>query len=115
MSIMGVTKLSIIKRNSMRIKTLLNDCQKFKSFVYEKEYTEAINGETALVVEIKARKNSRPICSCCEQTGSQYNQVAQIRDDQFYFRYRRRRVKGIQYITLVYQLNNNNKRLLYIW
>ena len=107
----------------MRIKTLLNDCQKLKSFVYEKEYTETINGETALVVEIKARKNSHPICSCCEQTGSQYDQVAQTRDDQFipvwgyqvYFRYRRRRVKSIQYITLVYQLDNNNKRLLYIW
>lgn len=189
----------------MRIRTLLNDCQKFKSFVYEKEYTEIINGKTALIVEIAERKNSRPICSCCEQVGSQYDRVSQTRDDQFipvwgyqvYFRYRRRRVncvkcgvkvelvpwtkgkqkltdefklhlarwarrlswkevseafqtswdhvyqsvkfvvafglanrdlnnieaigvdevqygKGHQYITLVYQLDNNNKRLLYV-
>lgn len=84
----------------MRIRTLLNDCQKFKSFVYEKEYMETINGETSLIVEITERKNSQPICSCCEQVGSQYDRVSQTRDDQFipvwgyqvYFRYRRRRV-----------------------
>ena len=84
----------------MRIRTLLNDCQKFKSFVHQKEYTETINGKLALVIEIAERKNSRPICSCCEQTGSQYDRVSQTRDDQYiplwgcqvYFRYRRRRV-----------------------
>lgn len=189
----------------MRIRTLLNDCQKFKSFVYAKEYTEIIDGELALIIEIAERKNSRPICSCCENSGPQYDRVSQTRDDQFiplwgyqvYFRYRRRRVncpscgvkveqvpwtqgkqklteefklhlarwarrlswkevaeafktswdhvyqsvkyvvafgltnrdldsieaigvdevqygKGHQYITLVYQLDNNNKRLLYV-
>ena len=84
----------------MRIRTLLNDCQKFKSFVYQKEHTEIINGEMALIIEIAERKNSPPICSGCEQASSQYDRVAHARDDQFiplwgyqvYFRYRRRRV-----------------------
>jgi len=84
----------------MRIRTLLNDCQNFKSFVYRKEYTELINGKTALIIEIQARKNSRPICHCCERVCSQYDRLPSARDDQFipfwgypvYFRYRRRRV-----------------------
>ena len=84
----------------MRIRTLLNDCQKFKSFVYQKEYTEMINGKLALIIEIAERKNSRPLCSCCERVCSQYDRVLKSRDDQFiplwgyqvYFRYRRRRV-----------------------
>lgn len=84
----------------MRIRTLLNDCQKYKSFVYQKEYTEIINGKLALIIEIVERKNSRPICSCCERVCSQYDRLPKARDDQFvpiwgyqvYFRYRRRRV-----------------------
>ena len=97
---MEVPTLTIVKRNPMRIRTLLNDCQKFKSFVYRKEYTEIVDGELALIIEIAERKNSRPICSCCGRTGSQYDRVANVRDDQFiplwgyqvYFRYQRRRV-----------------------
>ena len=84
----------------MRIRTLLNDCQKFKSFVYKREYIETISGELALIVEIAERKNSRPICSCCEKASSQYDRISKARDDQFvplwgyqvYFRYHRRRV-----------------------
>lgn len=84
----------------MRIITLLNDCQKYKSFVYQKEYTEVVNGKPALIIEITERKNSWPICSCCEKACSQYDRLPKTRDDQFipiwgyqvYFRYRRRRV-----------------------
>jgi len=84
----------------MRIRTLLNDCQNFKSFVYRKEYTELVNEKMALIIEIEARKNSKPICSCCQRTCSQYDRLPSARDDQFipfwgyqvYFRYRRRRV-----------------------
>ena len=97
---MVVTKLTIKKRSPMRIRTLLNDCQKYKSFVYQKEYTETINGELALIIEIVERKNSRPLCSCCGKSCRQYDRLPKTRDDQFvplwgyqvYFRYQRRRV-----------------------
>ncbi len=84
----------------MRIRTLLNQCQKFKSFSFVKETIEDVKGQPALIVEIDARKNSKPICSCCEKPGSQYDRMPNDRDDQFipiwgyqvYFRHRRRRV-----------------------
>ncbi len=84
----------------MRIRTLLNQCQKYKSFSFVKEYIEDIKGQSSLIVEIEARKNGKPICSCCEKPGPQYDRMPNIRDDQFipiwgyqvYFRYRRRRV-----------------------
>ena len=59
-----------------------------------------INERLALIIEITERKNSRPICSCCERICNQYDRMPKPRDDQFvplwgyqvYFRYRRRRV-----------------------
>ncbi len=101
---MEVLTQTIMERNPMRIRTLLNDCHKFKSFVYRKEYWEEVDGKPALIIEIVERKNSRPICSCCGKPGSQYDRVSDCRDDQFipiwgypvYFRYRRRRVACAQ-------------------
>ena len=49
----------------MLFKTLLNKVERFKSFVYKKVYLEEIDGEEAVVVEIKPRKNTRPICRVC--------------------------------------------------
>jgi transposase len=84
----------------MRIRTLLNNCHYLKSFVYKKEGLESVNGEQALVVEIAARKNSRPVCSGCGTISPGYDLAAQTRLYQFiplwgypvYFRYRKRRV-----------------------
>ena len=84
----------------MRIRTLLNQCQKYKSFSFVKEYIEEVKGESALIVEIDARKNGKPICSCCGKSATQYDRMPTLRDDQFvplwgyqvYFRYQRRRV-----------------------
>jgi len=84
----------------MRIITLLNQCQKHKSFFFAKEYIEKVKGQSALIVEIHARKNSKPICNCCGKSAAQYDQMKNVRDDQFipawgyqvYFRYKRRRV-----------------------
>jgi transposase len=84
----------------MRIATLLNKCFYLKSFVYQKERLEIINGQDALVVDIAPRKNSRPICSNCHRPGSVYDHVATPRLFQFvpawgyqvYFYYRKRRV-----------------------
>ncbi len=84
----------------MRIRTLLNKCQKFKSFSFVNEYIEEIKGQLSLIIEVEARKNGKPICSCCGTPGVQYDRMPNKRDDQFipvwgyqvYFRYQRRRV-----------------------
>ncbi len=84
----------------MRIRTLLNQCQKHKSFSFTREYLEEIKEKPALIIEVEARKNSKPICSGCQQKRTQYDRMPTTRDDQFipvwgfqvYFRYRRRRV-----------------------
>lgn len=84
----------------MRIRTLLNRCHKLKSFVYEKERIEEIEGGACLVVDIVARKNSKPICSGCHSTGSLYDHQSHPRRFEFvpawgfpvYFAYTMRRV-----------------------
>ena len=58
----------------MRVKTILNRIQKFKSFVYEDgEWDETPDGSLRLIVTIVARGNSRPICSGCEKPGPGYD------------------------------------------
>lgn len=84
----------------MRITTLLNNCYYLKSFVYQKEILETVDGHDSLIVDIVPRKNSRPICSGCHRPGSIYDHVARARLFQFvplwgyqvYFRYQKRRV-----------------------
>ena len=49
----------------MLLKTILNNCQKFKSFVYEDAGFVIHEGKKAIAVEIKPRKNSKIICSKC--------------------------------------------------
>ena len=57
----------------MRVKSVLNRVQKFKSFVYGDIRWEDIDGNPVLVVEVWARKNSRPICSGCNRPGPGYD------------------------------------------
>ena len=57
----------------MQVKTILNRVQKFKSFVYGAVRWERIGGETALLVEIFPRRNSRPVCSGCGRAGPGYD------------------------------------------
>ena len=57
----------------MQLKTILNRVQKFKSFVYAKARWEQVNGQTALLVEVVPRSNSRPICSGCGRLGPGYD------------------------------------------
>ena len=49
----------------MLITTLLNQIEKFKSFVYKKARLEEIEGEEALVIDIEPRKNSKAVCRIC--------------------------------------------------
>lgn len=71
------------KKYPMRIRTLLNQCYKHKSFVYQKEYFEMFNGQECLVVDVEARKNSRPICSGCKKPGSIYDHQREARYFEF--------------------------------
>ena len=63
----------------MRIRTILNRCHYLKSFVYEKDQIEVINGREALVVEVVPRKNGQVICSGCGGSASGYDQGSQAR------------------------------------
>ncbi len=57
----------------MLLKTILNKCHKFKSFVYGKiEFFEYI-GMDAIEVEILPRRNSKAICSCCHNPAVLYD------------------------------------------
>jgi transposase len=51
----------------MQLKTILNRVQKFKSFVYGNARWEKRKGSEVLVIEVRPRANSRPICSGCQQ------------------------------------------------
>lgn len=83
----------------MQLKTILNQVQKHKSFVYGKVRRGRINGRKSLEVGIHPRKNSRPVCSGCGRRGPQYDRLAPRRFEfvplwglAVYFVYRMRRV-----------------------
>ena len=59
----------------MLIKTILNKCHKFKSFVYGKSYFAEDEGRQVLKVEIVPRKNSKGICSKCHQPAPRYDKL----------------------------------------
>ena len=63
----GVTKL--------RIETILNKCQRFKSFVYTKVWFSKHNGHECIEAEIHPRKNSKAICSYCHKPASVYDRL----------------------------------------
>ena len=49
----------------MLIKTVLNRLERFKSFVFGAVTFQVVHGSEALVIEIKARANSKPECPEC--------------------------------------------------
>jgi len=84
----------------MRIRTLLNHCYKFSSFVYQKERWDERDGKPCVIVDIEPRKNGKPLCSICQKPASIYDHQSQPRYFEFvplwgiaiYFYYRMRRV-----------------------
>jgi transposase len=59
----------------MRIQTILNRVEKFKSFVYgEAQITEGADGPF-LVVQVRPRKNGRAHCSGCGRPGRLYDRL----------------------------------------
>jgi transposase len=68
----------------MQMKTLLNRVHPVKGFVYEKE--EAVEDDSApngirLEVQLRARRGSRGICSCCGKPGAAYDRLPERRFD----------------------------------
>ena len=55
----------------MRLETILNQCCKFKSFVFTK--VKFSDNRERIIITIKPRKNSRPICSLCETESPDYD------------------------------------------
>ena len=60
---------------SMRIQTVLNRVEKFKSFVYGAAHLEERADGPALVVRVRPRNSSRPQCSGCGRLGSAYDRL----------------------------------------
>src|SRR5665647_69460 len=59
----------------MRIQTILNRVEKFKSFVYGHACFETQASGLAVVVRMKPRKNSLPFCSRCGRRGPVYDRL----------------------------------------
>ena len=59
----------------MRIETILNNCYKFKSFVYKNVHWEGKSGKKYLEIEVVNRKNSQAICSKCHKPTSLYDKL----------------------------------------
>jgi transposase len=59
----------------MRIQTILNRVEKFKSFVYGAARLEENEDGPTLVVRVLPRKNGRPLCSGCGRAGSRYDRL----------------------------------------
>jgi transposase len=67
----------------MQLKTILNKCHKFKSFVYDKVSFVIENGERFIEVTVMPRRNSQAICSCCGQPAPLYDRMKKERRFEF--------------------------------
>ena len=59
----------------MHVKTILNRCHKFKSFVYEKVRWIIRAGEPCLEVTVVPRRNSKAHCSTCTRAAPLYDHL----------------------------------------
>ncbi len=91
---------SLKKGKRMLVKTILNRCHKFKSFVYTNVYFSEHSGRPCIEVEVEPRKNGQMICSGCSEPASGYDTQKECRRFEFiplwgfavYFLYFMRRV-----------------------
>ena len=63
----------------MRLQTILNRLEKYQSFVYGRSFLEETADGLALVVALRARRNSRAACSGCGQRGATYDHLPERR------------------------------------
>ena len=61
----------------MQLITLLNHCQRFPGFVYERARLDAPN--QTIEIDVRPRRNSKPVCSGCQQRGSPYDHLTERR------------------------------------
>lgn len=66
----------------MQLKTLLNKLEKHKGYVYGRITFEE-GGRPRLLVEIRPRKGSRPVCSGCNKPGPGYDTPPRVRYFEF--------------------------------
>jgi transposase len=60
----------------MLLKTILNHCHKFKSFVYKKVHLLTDdNGNPIIIVDIEARANGQKLCSRCYRPSPGYDRL----------------------------------------
>lgn len=84
----------------MQLKTILNKCMKFKSFVYKNARFSQLSKNQVILVDIFPRKGTQGVCSSCGKKGATYDTTAQPRRFQsipilgfpVYFLYRMRRI-----------------------
>jgi transposase len=83
----------------MQLKTILNHCHKFKSFVYDKARFIVVNEVSQIEITVKPRCNSQAICSCCSRPAPLYDQLKErlfefipLWGYRVFLRYRMRRV-----------------------
>ena len=127
----------------MQLKTILNHVQRHKSFVYGKAKWVDPETKTAIEIPIEPRANSRGICSVCGRKAPGFDCQPEARRFEFVplwqnvFRSVKHAVswglehrtlesieamgvdevqwhRGHKYLTLVYQIDDGCKRLLWI-
>jgi transposase len=57
----------------MRLITLLNHCERFSGFVYEK--ARLCQESRAIEIEMRPRRGSKPVCSGCHERGTTYDHL----------------------------------------
>lgn len=60
----------------MQLKTILNQCHRFKSFVYDKVRFVDREGQKHIEIDVLPRRNSQAICSGCSQPASLYDRLS---------------------------------------
>ena len=58
----------------MRLITLLNHCERFSGFVYEK--ARLCQESRTIEIEMRPRRGSKPVCSGCHERGTAYDRLA---------------------------------------
>lgn len=111
----------------MQLKTILNHVSKFKSFVFQTPYwEESHDGECVIVIPIKARANSRAVCSCCGKRRPTYDHLDERRFEfvplwmiAVFFVYRMRRVDcstcGVKVESVPWAEGKHTQTITYRW
>jgi len=91
----------------VRLKTILNNTEKYSSFVFGdskfcNDYENRTFPEKSIVIEVRPRKNGKPVCSGCEVKGARCGYTAvrlfehvPIYGHKVFYAYKMRRVKCV--------------------